>query len=593
MQYKKPSFRYILVTAARNEEATIEKTIQSVIAQTVLPERWVIVSDGSTDRTDEIIKKYEADYSFISLCRREADVNRNFASKVYAIRAGVDKINGTKYDLLGNLDADITFEPGYYEKLLDIFRDNPRLGIAGGIVCEFRDEKWVSQHTNVEWSAAGGIQMFRRQCYDAIGGYLPLHKGGEDAIAEVMARKQGWEVKTFPQLEVFHHRESGTANHSFYAGRIHLGAYRYSLGYMLWFEITRCVSRLRKSYVLAELLTLWGYILAFLRRDKLAVPDDIRDYIRQEQISRLKTALLIPLPKFIKTKQLITLYRYHREHTIDNAEAAITGYSKFQTRVIEPFFRPPAKYISILDVGCGKFYPFSRLAGAHGHIVTALDTQYIAPGIWKYLAVFHYDGMHVAVKSLFRDIFFLARFKKKLSSAVQQSIENPKIAFILASAENIPFPDNHFDVIFSHDTFEHITNIEKAISECARVVKPNGIIYISVNPYTSISGSHHPKWFSPDSNPPEDIPPWFHLRGNCDKFAWPLDYGLNKYKLADYRKVFTKYVDILNEFSDKVEGAGFLTEQIRQELKQFSEDELLVSTKTFLMRKPVVSGKSK
>jgi hypothetical protein len=100
-------------------------------------------------------------------------------------------------------------------------------------------------------------------------------------------------------------------------------------------------------------------------------------------------------------------------------------------------------------------------------------------------------------------------------------------------------------------------------------------------------------WFSPDSNPPKDIPPWSHLRDNCEKFAWPLDYGLNKCKLADYRNAFSRYAVILNEFSDKIEGAGFLTEQIRQELKQYSEEELLVSTKTFLMRKPAVLDKGK
>ncbi len=593
MQYKDKSVRYVLITPARNEEATIEKTIQSVVSQTLLPKVWVIVSDGSTDRTDEIIKRYENTYDFIRLVRREADTNRNFASKVYAIRAGVEKLNGTEYDFIGNLDADITFEPDYYERLFEMFGDNPKLGIAGGVALEPRNGNWIRQHTNVEWSVGGYGQMFRRQCYDDIGGYLPLKKGGEDAIAEVMARKNGWEVRASPQLEVFHHRETGTAGRNFYSARINLGTYRYSLGYMLWFEIVRCLSRMRKSYILAEFLTLWGYILAFLRRDEMAVPEDVLKYIRHEQIYRLRNAFRIQRLKLGKIQEFLVLYRYHQKHNVDHAEEVIRSYRKFQTRVTELSSKPSANCLSILDVGCGKFYPFSRLANANGHIVTALDTQYVAPGIWKYFAMLRYDGIQVTVKSILRDVLFLPGFKKKLKSEEQHNSENHRIKFVRASAENIPFSDDFFDIVFSCNTFEHIKNIEKAISECARVVKPNGIIYISVHPYTSISGSHHPAWFHPDSDPPKDTPPWFHLRNNYKKLAWPLDYGLNKYRLVNYRNVFARYVDILAEFSDKVEGAGFLTEQIRQELKQFSKEELLTTTKTFLMRKPAVSGKRK
>jgi len=593
MPHKGKSVRYVLITPARNEGATIEKTIKSVISQTILPQKWVIVSDGSTDRTDEIVKKYVDKYDFICLHRREADSSRNFASKVYAVNAGVEQLNGTEYDFIGNLDADITFEPDYYERIFEMFGDNPKLGIAGGVALEPHKGKWCPQRTNVELSVGGYGQTFRRQCYEDIGGYLPLKKGGEDAIAEVMARKNGWEVRACPQLEVFHYRETGTAGRSFYSARINLGTYRYSLGYMLWFEIARCLSRMRKSYILAELFTLLGYILAFLRRDEIAVPEDVLKYIRHEQIYRLRNAFRIQLSKPGKIQEFLTLYKYHQKHQVEHAEEVISSYRKFQTRVAEPSSKPLAHRLSILDVGCGKFYPFSRLASTNGHIVTALDTQYVATGIWKYFAMLRYDGIQITVKSVLRDAFFLPGFKKKLKSEEQHNAENPRIKFVRASAENIPFPDDYFDIVFSGNTFEHIKNIEKAISECARVAKPNGIIYISVHPYASISGSHHPAWFHPDSDPPKNIPPWFHLRNNYNKLAWPLDYGLNKYRLVDYRNIFARYVDILAEFSDKVEGAGFLTEQIRQELKQFSEEELLTTTKIFLMRKPAVSGKRK
>ncbi len=296
MQSKSRTGRYALVTAARNEQANIERTIQSVVSQTLLPAVWVIVSDGSTDGTDEVVARYAGDYDFIRLVKKTSDSNRDFASKVYAVRTGVENLNGAEYDFIGNLDADVTFGVDYYEKLFEIFKDRPRLGIAGGVIFEPHDGKWVRMRGNIDRSVAGCVQTFRRQCYNDIGGYLPLKKGGEDAVAEVMSRKKGWDVKTFPQLEAFHHRKSGTAGADLRTARINLGRYHYSMGYMLWYETARCLSRLQRPYIIAELLTLWGYILAFLRREEIAVPPDVLKYIRQEQMCLFKNAFRIKKP---------------------------------------------------------------------------------------------------------------------------------------------------------------------------------------------------------------------------------------------------------------------------------------------------------
>jgi len=298
MSHEVNSPSYVLITPARNEEASIEKTIRSVISQTILPKKWVIVSDGSTDRTDEIVQSYQQRYDFIEMVRREVDANRDFASKVYAIQAGLERINGLSYDFIGNLDADVSFEPNFYERVFEAFKQNPNLGISGGVFCELNNGKWVEQRTNVNWSVGGCTQTFRRQCYEDIGGYLPLKKGGEDAIAEVLARRHGWQVRALPDLKLFHYRKMGSANQHKYKVRINHGAYHYSLGYMLWYEVARTFSRLRKSYVLAEFATLYGYLLALLRRDEIAVPEDIRRYLREEQMGRLKHAFQSKFFKF-------------------------------------------------------------------------------------------------------------------------------------------------------------------------------------------------------------------------------------------------------------------------------------------------------
>lgn len=292
MEYEKKSVNYVLVTAARNEDATMEKTIQSVISQTLPPKVWVIVSDGSTDRTDEIIKQYENNYNFIRFVRREADTNRNFASKVYAIRVGVEQLNGTEYDFIGNLDADVTLNPEYYEELFEIFGENPKLGIAGGSIFDKHRNGFHRNFASVN-SVAGGIQMFRRQCYEDIGGYLPLPKGGEDAVAEVMARMHGWQVRSFRDIKVLHHKSTGTKAQSVYRARFLSGRSEYTRGYHPLFQMAKCLYRIcERPYLIGGLLRLCGYYWSWCQGDERIVSTEFVKYLRCEQMQRIYRTFL-------------------------------------------------------------------------------------------------------------------------------------------------------------------------------------------------------------------------------------------------------------------------------------------------------------
>ncbi|MQY78712.1 MAG: glycosyltransferase [Bacteroidetes bacterium] len=283
-------FDYALITPARNEEAYIGKTIQSIISQTIVPKKWIIVSDGSTDRTEEIVKKYASVYNFIHMVKTNADADRNFSSKVKAIKTGVEKLNNTKYQFIGNLDADISFEPHYYESIIKKFHQNDKLGIAGGIINDMVDVENIRRLVSTSWSVSGGIQLFRRQCYDDIGGHFPLKRGGEDAIAEVMARMHGWEVKTYPDIKVLHHRRTGTAQENILLSKFNLGLRDYSIGYHPLFEVSRCMWRMmEKPYILGSSLRICGFIWAFLQREKRALPGDIIRYLRREQLKRLSS----------------------------------------------------------------------------------------------------------------------------------------------------------------------------------------------------------------------------------------------------------------------------------------------------------------
>jgi len=280
---------YILITAARNEEVYIEKTIQSVISQNISPKRWVIVSDGSTDRTDEIVAKYKSKHSFIQLVRNVIRSDRNFASQVNAFNMGYEQVSNLDYDFIGNLDADVSFGPNYYENILLKFARNNKLGIAGGIVFDKRGKKFERQFISGSVSVCGPIQMFRRECFEEIGGYVPIENGPLDVVADLKARMRGWEVKSFPDIKVLHHRRTGTTRRRIISYRYYQGIMEYSLGYHPIFEIAKCFLRtFERPYIIGSLLRIGGYSWAYFRRFERVMPKDVVEYLRNEQLYRLR-----------------------------------------------------------------------------------------------------------------------------------------------------------------------------------------------------------------------------------------------------------------------------------------------------------------
>jgi len=281
--------KYVLISAARNEEKYIENTIKAVIAQTLLPVKWIIVSDGSTDQTDEIIKRYASNHNFICLHRIEMSGHRNFASKVYALNAGLNRLKNVDYEFIGNIDSDITFAPDYFDQIITLFKKNPKLGVAGGIILEKLNNKYVLQNISLN-SVAGAVQFYRKKCFENTDGYIPLEFGGEDAVMEVKARMHGWEVQTFPEIKVFHHRRVGGGNNNILKVRIREGIMFYVLGYHLLFFIFRaCYRLIDRPYFFGSIFQILGYILAGILGKKKAIPSDIIKFIRKEQMQRLKT----------------------------------------------------------------------------------------------------------------------------------------------------------------------------------------------------------------------------------------------------------------------------------------------------------------
>ena len=283
-----PCPSYVLVTPALNEEATIEETIRSVFSQTWLPAEWVIVSDGSTDNTDEIIRRYAVSRPFIRLLRLDARPARNFASVVFALESGIKALQTDDYDFLGLLDADVRFKPGYFETLIGRFDSAPRLGLAGGLVLDLIDGR-VPCELRAPKDVAGAVQFFRRECFCALGGLIAIPEGGWDAITNVQTRASGFDTQTFSDLLVDHLKPRNSAEGGAIRRKWQLGVRDYVLGYGLTFEIGKCLLRWReRPRIIAALAWLAGFCWSALCRRRRVLAPSIIAKIRQEQRLRMR-----------------------------------------------------------------------------------------------------------------------------------------------------------------------------------------------------------------------------------------------------------------------------------------------------------------
>jgi biofilm PGA synthesis N-glycosyltransferase PgaC len=282
-------YAYVLITPARDEARFLEETIKSVVAQTVLPLKWVIVSDGSTDGTDDIVKRYVAEHSWIELQRMPERPERNFAGKVMAFNAGYDRVRHLPYRYLACMDADISFEPDYFAYLLDKACSDSRLGIVG---TAFREEKMSYDYRFVSIEhVSGPCQLFRRECFEDIGGYVPVRGGGVDHIAVLTARMRGWKTRCFTE-KIYRHREMGSVKHGPLGYRFARGKLDYALGsHPLW-EMFRAAYQMTKSpRILGGMMIAAGYAAAALTRAERPIPRELVRFRRREQMARLKHLL--------------------------------------------------------------------------------------------------------------------------------------------------------------------------------------------------------------------------------------------------------------------------------------------------------------
>lgn len=277
--------KYVIVTPVRDEEKHIESTLQSVTTQTIVPAQWIIVDDGSSDRTPEIVKQYAASTPWMRLVQRpNRGARKSGGGVIEAFYDGYNAIERKDWEFIVKLDGDLTFDSDYFEKCFQHFENDPKLGVGGGdIYHQIEGERKVE--SNPKFHVRGATKIYRRACWEAIGGLLKAP--GWDTIDEVKANMLGWKSYSFGELHLIHHRFTGTAD-GLLRNRIKHGLACYISGYHPLFLAASCVSRLmQKPYVAGSIAIGYGFLKGYWTRTPRVNDSQFIKYLRTQQLRRL------------------------------------------------------------------------------------------------------------------------------------------------------------------------------------------------------------------------------------------------------------------------------------------------------------------
>jgi poly-beta-1,6-N-acetyl-D-glucosamine synthase len=290
-----PAVSYVLVTPVKNEVATIGRTINAVIAQTIKPREWVIVSGGSTDGTNEVVAEAANTHPWIRLVDIPSESSaRSFATVVHTTEYGVAALVCREYDYIGLLDADVEFAPDYFQRLIGHFGQNARLGLAGGnVIDQGTARDYVPRNLQ---DVPGAAQFFRRDCFVSLGRIFAIPEGGWDALTCAVARMNGYDTLLIADIVVDHLKPRNVAHGNTFWRNWQLGTRDYALGYDPLFAFAKMVGRLgQRPFVIAASATFFGFCTAALRRQSRVIPSDLVAHVRSEQRQRLRRQLMASL----------------------------------------------------------------------------------------------------------------------------------------------------------------------------------------------------------------------------------------------------------------------------------------------------------
>lgn len=277
--------KYIIITPVRDEEKYLEYTLKSVFDQTIKPLEWVIINDGSTDNTGKIIDEFARRYPWIHPVHRE---NRGFRQAgggvIEAFYDGYRALITNKWDFIVKLDGDLSFDADYFARCFDMFKQNVRLGIGGGVIESVVNGIKVLENHQL-FHVRGATKIYRKECWDAIGGLLKAP--GWDTLDEVKANMLGWKTQSFFDLKLTHYRPTGAADGT-WKNYVKNGRANYISGYHPLFMFMKCIKRvIEKPYFIVSFGLLYGFIEGYIKRIPQVDDRELIRYLRKQQVNKL------------------------------------------------------------------------------------------------------------------------------------------------------------------------------------------------------------------------------------------------------------------------------------------------------------------
>ena len=271
---------YLLISPCRNEADFMVNTLESVVSQSLMPTKWIIVDDGSTDGTPEILRQYSEQYDFIQIVTRDNRGHRSVGPGVIeAFYAGLETVDLNDYQYVCKLDLDLILPPSYFERMVGRMDNNPRLGTCSGkAYFRVKDSDSLAPEECSDESSIGAAKFYRVRCFQQIGGFV--RQVMWDGIDSHRCRLLGWVSLSWDEKDVrfIHLRPMGSSHKGILSGRMRHGFGQYYMGTGFCYIVASTVYRLNKRpYVSGALAMFWGYLKSALTRvERLNDPDMIR-----------------------------------------------------------------------------------------------------------------------------------------------------------------------------------------------------------------------------------------------------------------------------------------------------------------------------
>ena len=280
---------YVLISPCRDEADYMRQTLDSIVAQSVRPAKWVIVDDGSTDKTPHILEEYASQHEWIEIVTRSDRGKRAVGPGVIdAFYAGLNSINIDEFSYLCKLDLDLEIPPTYFERVMDQMEATPRLAnFSGKPYLREKDGRLTSERLGDE-NAVGQIKLYRTTAFKEIGGFV--RQVSWDGIDGHMCRMKSWIARSedSPELRFVHLRQMGSSQHSIWVGRLRWGFGKYFMGSALYYVVAVALYRMfEKPYIVGGWGILWGYLKAMLSGAPRFENKEFRRFLRRFELQSL------------------------------------------------------------------------------------------------------------------------------------------------------------------------------------------------------------------------------------------------------------------------------------------------------------------